>query len=303
MRQSNPYRRGQAQAVVPRVRSNGGDAPVYRQGSAISASGGISGLSDGVKSDAGIAPLPYLTGGHSREGMRAAMEGRVRLHACVRAALMSASALVLLSSCRSTVSPSPTPPPVPTSPPQLTPTYRPAPSPATAAVPHPTVIALLADYRLVALHPDAGGTPQEILPALPTANLPPIDFAAGHYLAQSSDGSLLIAPRPAPPSQPNQIALIKATSLQLERMVLLPASAGSIRSVVVGAVTGRIYVFGDREQDATLTVLDAGTGTVLNLWTLRGGDGRDWLVYQGAVSADEQRVFASYHGTYTTGID
>lgn len=227
----------------------------------------------------------------------------MRLHACVRAALMSASALVLLSSCRSTVSPSPTPPPVPTSPPQLTPTYRPAPSPATAAVPHPTVIALLADYRLVALHPDAGGTLQEILPALPTANLPPIDFAAGHYLAQSSDGSLLIAPRPAPPSQPNQIALIKATSLQLERMVLLPASAGSIRSVVVGAVTGRIYVFGDREQDATLTVLDAGTGTVLNLWTLRGGDGRDWLVYQGAVSADEQRVFASYHGTDTTGID
>lgn len=228
------------------------------------------------------------------------MEGRVRSHARAHVALLSA--LLLLSACRSTLAPS-LPPSTPPSLLQVTPTHSPAPPPVTTALPQPTVLVLLADYRLVAIHPDAGSAPQEILPALPTASLSLLDFAAGHYLARSADGSLLIAPRPAPPSQSNQLALISAASLQVQRMIPLPASAGSIRSIVVGATTGRIYVFGNREQDATLTVLDIGMGAVLNTWTLRGGDGHDWEVYQGAVSTDERRVYASYHGTDTTGID
>src|SRR5439155_5294524 len=83
----------------------------------------------------------------------------------------------------------------------------------------------------------------------------------------------------------------------------LAARGGVFRSLAVGPITGRLYLSGNRAGRVVVMVLDPDTGTVLTDWTARERDGRDWSVYQGAVSDDERDLFISYHGTNTTGID
>ena len=75
------------------------------------------------------------------------------------------------------------------------------------------------------------------------------------------------------------------------------------RSLAVGPSTGHVYVFGDRGGEALVTIVDAEHWTELATWTAHPADGHDWRIYAGAVSQDETRLYLSYHGPDTTGID
>jgi len=100
----------------------------------------------------------------------------------------------------------------------------------------------------------------------------------------------------------------------------LPPGGDTIRSLLVGPATGRLYLVGNRaapgsptpatsagmEQSAAgvvVTVLDPDGGRVVATWTTRAATGHDWFVYQAALATDERQLFLSYHGTDTTGID
>lgn len=131
----------------------------------------------------------------------------------------------------------------------------------------------------------------------------------GHYLAWGRAGELVALLRGSESSD-RLIALDPTTGRQRAEWELPGGVA--YRSLAVGTRTGVVYLFGNRPsgratlgtgQDAVVTVLDAQSGRVIRSWTARSADGRDWSVYRGEVSADEQRVFLSYHGSDTTGVD
>jgi hypothetical protein len=87
------------------------------------------------------------------------------------------------------------------------------------------------------------------------------------------------------------------------------------RGLDVGSVTGRIYVFANREvgpdrgpdkgppSDAVVVVLSPDLATVLQSQTVRQSAGFDWLVYRGGLDSSERHVLISYHGPDTTGVD
>jgi hypothetical protein len=73
----------------------------------------------------------------------------------------------------------------------------------------------------------------------------------------------------------------------------------------IGERTGRIFLFGNRSaqsgDDAVVQVLDPDNGLPLISRTVRQADGRNWFIYEGAVSADETQLFVSYHGPERAG--
>jgi hypothetical protein len=70
----------------------------------------------------------------------------------------------------------------------------------------------------------------------------------------------------------------------------------SYPALAVGSRTGRLFAF--RSAGATVVVVDAKTGEQRTLLAFLSGQ----EVYSGAVSADERRIYVSYHGN-ATGID
>ena len=103
-----------------------------------------------------------------------------------------------------------------------------------------------------------------------------------------------------------------ATGRELARHAL--PSGLSYRGLGVGPISGRIYVFGNRDlgpdrgptqgppSDAVVTVL-ADDLTLMSAQTVRASAGYDWFVYQGATNASESQLLLSYHGPDTTGVD
>lgn len=157
------------------------------------------------------------------------------------------------------------------------------------------IYALLADMRLLVVRPD-GAT-------LAVTNLglaAPIS-SAGHYLALANDHQQVYVLASHQPQSLDQVVAVNALSTQVEGTYALPD--GVYRSIAVGIQTGHLFVFGNRGGSTIITVVDPASGATLVTWTARPQDGHTWTVYQGAVSADEQRVYVSYHGPDTTGID
>jgi hypothetical protein len=77
---------------------------------------------------------------------------------------------------------------------------------------------------------------------------------------------------------------------------------GSVyRSMTIGPLTGDIYLVGNRGNAVVLTVLDSNSGSLKHERFIRTSDHLDWLIYEAAVSPDEQFFFVSYHGTNTQG--
>ena len=160
------------------------------------------------------------------------------------------------------------------------------------------VFALLADGAVVSFRTD--GTP---VSASPPAELPPDAMrAAGHDLAVSKDGTRVYALVPGAASVPDRIIVADRSGGAILARYLL-ADVGVYGALTVGPTSGHLYLFGNRSGGVLLSEVDPNSGMVLASWMLRGSDGLDWLVYQGAVVTDEQRVYVSYHGTTTTGIE
>lgn len=151
-----------------------------------------------------------------------------------------------------------------------------------------------------------------------TAPPPPgADQAVGHYLVLSGDGGYVLTLVPCQPKAPDRLAIVDAGTGQVQVMYALPDTA-TFRSLALGPRTGRVYLFGNagevvrppgldplapRQVSVLVAVLDPARGQVVADWTVRPADGHDWRVYQGAVSPDEGRLYVSYHGPDTTGID
>jgi hypothetical protein len=232
----------------------------------------------------------------------------------LRAMLVAAGVIVLSCDPRSTAGP----PPPPLAPPASTST--PSDSAArssgqTLPVQQSTrIIALLADARLLVVRSD-GTTVAEIrLGASPPINA---DVATGHYLALSGDGRQVYALAAEQPQAPDHVAVVDVATAQLRSDFPLPDGV-TFRSLDIGAQTGRAYLFGNvgevvrrpgldpmdqRQVSVLVVVLDPVTGRVEATWIALPPDGHDWRVYKGSVSRDEHRLYVSYHGPDTTGID
>src|SRR5207245_350711 len=143
------------------------------------------------------------------------------------------------------------------------------------------------------------------------------DRSTGHYLVLSGDGRYVFILVPGQLEAPDRLAIVDAETGQVQVTLPLPDTA-TFRGVALGPRTGRVYLFGNagevvrppgvdplapRQVSVVVAVLDPARGQVVEGWTARSADGHDWRVYHGAVSTDESRVFVSFHGPDTTGID
>jgi hypothetical protein len=87
------------------------------------------------------------------------------------------------------------------------------------------------------------------------------------------------------------------------------------RGLDVGPVTGRVYVFANREtgpdrgpiqgppSDAVVLVLTSDLASLVMSQTVRTSSGFDWYIYQGGLDPSETHLLLSYHGPDTTGVD
>ncbi len=178
--------------------------------------------------------------------------------------------------------------------------------------------ALLADNRLFAVSlPDGKVVAQRRL-----GPPPPLEVrgewwrsADGHYLALSKNGHTVYAVVPGlVPGRlggTDHLAIIDAATVRVR--AAYPLIRGlAFHSVAVGRRTGRLYLFGNRAvgggfasspADAVVIVMDAKTGTVLANWTAKKAQGYNHFSYRGLVSSNERKLFISYHGFDTTGVD
>jgi hypothetical protein len=177
------------------------------------------------------------------------------------------------------------------------------------------VFALLADNRLLAVRARDGAVVAEH--QLAPTPLPLM--GTGHYLALSNDGRLLFVLTPGALDTAPRVAVIEVATATVRATYSLSPEDGDYHNLAVGPRTGRLYLFGNRDEQSpsppgrprpgrarlqvVVTVLDPQSGAVQPFWTARVADGYEWLVYQGAVSDDERELFISYHGADASGID
>ena len=142
-----------------------------------------------------------------------------------------------------------------------------------------------------------------------------LEAPAGPVLAPAPDGRTLIALLREPAPGPDRVAVVDARSLRVR--CSHPLVGGVRHTGVLLGRSGRFYAIGSRPTgipgrwDAVLTVGDARTGRLAASRTLRRAAARgeparmnkDWYVYWAALSRDERRLIASYHGGDTTGGD
>ncbi len=186
-----------------------------------------------------------------------------------------------------------------------------------SSTPHDRLVyALLADNRLMAVKLNSGeiAAEQTLGPAAPAPG-------AGELMGLSADHtSLLVLVK----GSPDQVVVVNAATAHVHSSYLAGEDDVSFSSLAVGPHSGRIFLFGNRRSssgaigDVVVVVLDPRTGQQLAHLPaiLPKGTGRqlghssaafpkdyDWRVYQGAVAPDEKRIFVSYHGVWTTGVD
>lgn len=162
--------------------------------------------------------------------------------------------------------------------------------------PDGAVYTLLADNRLVALLPGRTTVEHRLgtTPRVPSV---------GRYMELAADGETLFVLAPGSPGRPAHVAVIDARTARLRALITVQDADTTYRSLAVGRRSGKLYIFGNRARDAIVRVIDPGSGAIEDEWLARRSGGRDWYVYQGAVTHDETAMYISYHGPDTTGID
>jgi DNA-binding beta-propeller fold protein YncE len=145
-----------------------------------------------------------------------------------------------------------------------------------------TAIALLADGTILAIDVASGSIladhvrsdgPRSELKVGRLAHVPGTD----RVFAMLPDGTAA-----------SLLAAFDLRTLLLQIVGRLPAD--QYPGLAVGPRTGRIYAFGS--VGSTVLVIDPADGQILR----RYSDGSDRTVFSGAVSADERRIYVSYHG-------
>jgi DNA-binding beta-propeller fold protein YncE len=177
--------------------------------------------------------------------------------------------------------------------------------PAAPASPPPEQVlyALLADGRAVRATPDLQRG------AVFRVGVSKNSFSTGRFLAVAPGGRTRYALAPGSDS----IAVVAAGSARVSRRISLP-SGRDYRALVVGPRSGRLYVaynvpgrrrseVGDRERSAHVAALDPPSGRILAEARMRPREGRSWFVLGAAISPDESRLYVTYHGSGTTGLD
>jgi hypothetical protein len=162
----------------------------------------------------------------------------------------------------------------------------------------PTVFALLADRRLLAVSPVTAAVGGEL--RLPGAGAD----ASAHVVAIDPARRLLRVLLPGSEDR-GTVATVDARTLAVRATWTLPVGIRH-RTLVVGPVSGDVFAFGDRDEDGGqspwLTRISA-DGTARGSWRLRPSSAHNWAPYAAAVAADERYAVVSYHGSDTTGAD
>lgn len=146
--------------------------------------------------------------------------------------------------------------------------------------PSGVIAALLADGRIMLLDVATGRPLADY-----TASSQPRETFSGGRLARAAAGDEVFAVLPG--NDGPVVAGLNVRTLTGRTVGRLPAD--KYRGLAVGRRTGRIFAF--RSLGAKVEVLDAATGEGRNLFTFAP----DRVVLSGAISADEQRVYISYH--------
>jgi hypothetical protein len=180
--------------------------------------------------------------------------------------------------------------------------------------------ALLADNRLLAVRTQDGVTVAEHRlspPPGPSAARP-----AGHLMDLGHGGETLFVLVPGEPGRPDRVAAVDTRTARVRANYAAPGDGGVYWGLAIGPRSGGLYLFGNLPVSAAkgspapspgparasprrvvVTVLDPHSGAMRRSWVAREADGLDWSVYQGSVSADERRLYISYHGADTSGLD
>jgi len=164
----------------------------------------------------------------------------------------------------------------------------------------PMVFVLLVNNHLEAVRGTTGAVISDRV--LAPAPAPKWRAFRGYYLALSRDRKFLYALVLTQPPARDQLAVVDVATTRVERRYAL---AGGIvfRSVAVGPVSGRIYLFGNRAGNVVVTVLDPRTGAALSTRTVRRGHGARWVIYRGLVWSNERELFINYWRGGGIGID
>jgi hypothetical protein len=165
------------------------------------------------------------------------------------------------------------------------------------------VFALLSDRLLLKVSATSGrplGSVQ-LGPRSPAAE------AVGEYLAPSADASSLFVLVPATGRARQGVVEIATATLAVRKRYRLPTGI-AFRSVELGPRSGRLYLVGNIDSGRkvgppVLVVLDPGSQTALDRRVVRPARGRQWYVFDAAVSTDERYMAVSYHGPDATGAD
>jgi hypothetical protein len=163
---------------------------------------------------------------------------------------------------------------------------------------HPKNIAfaLLVDGRLLRVSLPVGRVGATLL--LSRGSIP----ATGHYLALGGDARTLFALVNRGRGKPDVLVAVAIATGEMRASYELIGDA-HFGSIAVGARTGRIYLFGNRDRSAVVAVRAPDGGVELARWTARTGRNGNWSVYRGVLSKDERLLYVSYHGPVTSGAD
>ncbi len=174
-----------------------------------------------------------------------------------------------------------------------------------------TAYTLLANNQLLAVSLGTG----RILSSVRLGVVPEGSRGVGHLMALSPEHHQLVALVSGGRPGADSVAFLAIPGLDVQATRPVPEPDVTYQGLAVGEQSGRIYLFGNRirgvaldpahgpPSDAVVTVLDPTGSQVIYNWTVRPAEGRDWFVLRGAVASDERRLFVSYHGPDTQGMD
>lgn len=170
---------------------------------------------------------------------------------------------------------------------------------------------LLADNRLLLVAAD--GTIRQVADLMHHTASDSLR-STGRFLVRSGNTLYAVS---ASQAGSGAVVIVDARSARLVRQLTFEQPGIFYRGMAVAPGGTRLYLFGNRVRgpdrgpgphggfplDAVVTLFDLNAGKPVDTYDARLYDGNSWLVWQGAISADGQLLFLSYHGPDTTGID
>lgn len=164
-------------------------------------------------------------------------------------------------------------------------------------------MALLGNGRLVRISLETGTITASVLVA-PGLHAP----LEGRLLAVSPNGRIVYAllPPSVGAGSRQQIAVVDIARMQIRGRMDVPAGP-TFRAILIGAASGRLYLFGDRSPPGTSSegrevvagLVDPKTTQRVQFTTVREASGRNWSVFDAAIDRSERYAYVSYHGSCT----